>query len=130
MKNTNAEDIIKSFHSTFGDKHEIPEALEDIWLLKAIGQYSLEVDTLNYDEDSMEFDCKLERSVVDTLGMMMKQYYQERQVSITNKRVSIAGGDISIDGSGSSKTAEKNHLDYVNEKTSEMINHHIPTAYS
>ena len=59
----------------------------------------------------------------------MKQSYQEREVSKVNKRVSIVGKDISIDGNNGSKTAARNELEYDDNKSSEMIANQMPTAY-
>lgn len=129
-KNTSAADVIESFESSFADKQVIPDILELVWLEKAIGRYSVELDPLNYNSDLMEFDSKLERYTIDTLAQFMTQYYQERQVSLANKRVSIVSKDLSIDGSNGAKTAEKSHLDYLKYNSDKMINNQKPTAYA
>lgn len=129
MGNTVAQDVFKSFEASFQDKSIIPEELELEWLLKAIGRYSVELDTLNFDTDTLSFDQKLDRYIIDTLGAFMKQSYQEREVSKVNKRVSIVGKDISIDGNNGSKTAAREELNYDSEKSSEMISNQLPTAY-
>ena len=129
MSNTTANDVIQSFESSFVDKRVLPVSLEIEWLKKAVGRYSIELDPLNFDEELLEFDIKLDRYVIDTLATFMLQMYQERQVSLVNKRVSIVGKDLSIDGSGNSKTAEKNHLEYVRSQVAEMIENQKPTAY-
>jgi len=129
MGNTVAQDVFKSFEASFQDKSIIPEELELEWLLKAIGRYSVELDPLNFDTDTLSFDKKLDRYVIDTLGAFMKQSYQEREVSKVNKRVSIVGKDISIDGNNGSKTAAREELNYDSEKSSEMISNQLPTAY-
>ena len=129
MGNTLAQDVFKSFESSFQDKSIIPEELELEWLLKAIGRYSIELDPLNFDTDTLSFDKKLDRYIIDTLGAFMKQSYQEREVSKVNKRVSIVGKDISIDGNNGSKTAAKDELNYDSQKSSEMISNQLPTAY-
>lgn len=130
MSNTTANDVIQSFESSFVDKRVLPLSLEIEWLKKAVGRYSIELDPLNFDEELLEFDIKLDRYVIDTLAAFMLQMYQERQVSLVNKRVSIVGKDLSIDGSGNSKTAEKNHLEYVRSQVVEMIENQKPTAYA
>ena len=130
MSNTTANDVIQSFESSFVDKRVLPVSLEIEWLKKAVGRYSIELDPLNFDEELLEFDIKLDRYVIDTLAAFMLQMYQERQVSLVNKRVSIVGKDLSIDGSGNSKTAEKNHLEYVRSQVVEMIENQKPTAYA
>ncbi|MBC5688211.1 hypothetical protein H8S37_04615 [Mediterraneibacter sp. NSJ-55] len=129
MANTTANDVIQSFESSFADKRVLPETLELEWLKKAIGRYSVELDKLNFDEKLKEFDCLLDRYVIDTLAEFMMQSYQERQVSLVNKRVSIVGKDLSIDGSNGTKTAEKAHLEYICEKASNMVHNQKPTAY-
>ena len=129
MKNTTARDVFDSFESSFQDKTEIPEQLELVWLLKAIGRYSIELDPLNFDEEILQFDCKLDRYIIDTLGAFMKQSYQEREVSKVNKRVSIVGKDISIDGNNGSKTAARNELEYDDNKSSKMVDNQMPTVY-
>ena len=129
-ENTTAQDIIDSFESSFADKQVLPESLEMIWLEKAIGRYSVELDPLNYDEELTQFDSKLDRYVIDTLAQFMLQMYQERQVSLVNKRVSIVGKDLSIDGSNGTKTAEKSHLDYIAWNSSDMVEKQKPPAYN
>ena len=128
MGNTTASDIIRFFESSFVDKHVIPESLEMVWIEKAIGRYSIELDPLNFDKELLEFDTELDSYIMDTLSVFMKEYYQERQVSLANKRISIVGNDISIDGSNGAKTAEKSHLEYVGEKAREMVGNQLPTA--
>lgn len=129
MSNTSANEIIQSFESSFVDKKVLPESLEMEWLKRAIGRFSIELDPLNFDPELKEFDCTLDRYVIDTLAEFMMQSYQERQVSLANKRVSIVGKDLSIDGSNGAKTAEKAHLEYIREQASEMVDNQKPTAY-
>ena len=129
-KCTTANEVIDAFESSFQDKHIIPEELEQIWLKKAIGRYSVEIDPLNFDEDLQEFDCKLNMYVIDTLGQLMKQFYQERELSKVNKRISIVGKDLSVDGSNGSKTAGKNELDYVAGEVANMFDNQKPSAYA
>lgn len=129
MDNTTAREIFDSFEASFQDKSIIPFELEVEWLLKAIGRYSIELDPINFDRPTLSFDCKLDRFVIDTLGAFMKQSYQEREVSKVNKRVSIVGKDISIDGNNGSKTAAREELNYDTAKTADMIYAQMPTAY-
>ena len=127
--NTTYEDVINSFHSTFQDKVVLPEALEKEWFLKAVGKYSYEISPLYFDENLFEFTTKLDRYVIDTLGSMMKKFYQQRELSKVNKRVSIVGKDISVDGSNGSKTAAKAELEMVSNEVDEMLFKQTPTAY-
>lgn len=129
-KVTTYDDVIKSFHSTFQDKVIVPETLEKEWCLKAIGKYSHEVDELNFDEDLLSFDSRLSRYVLDTLGSMMKKFYQQRELSKVNKRISIVGKDVSINSGMSSSKYAENELAEVNTEVGEMIYKQIPSAYN
>ena len=84
---------------------------------------------LDFDEELNEFDSKLKRYTIDTLGLMMKKFYQERELSKVNKRISIVSKDLSIDGSNGSKTATLNELEKVSEELDEMIYKQTPSAY-
>lgn len=129
MDNTLALEVFQSFESSFQDKRIIPESLELEWLKKAIGRYSVELDPLNFDENTLMFDTKLSRYTIDTLAAFMKQYYQEREVSKVNKRVSIVSKDISIDAGGHTHVAARAELEYDAEKSERMISNQMPTAY-
>ncbi len=129
-KITTAQDVIDSFESSFADKQILPESLEIMWLKKAVGRYSVELDELNFDDGLLQFDSKLDQYIIDTLAQFMLQMYQERQVSLVNKRVSIVGKDLSIDGSNGTKTAEKAHLEYISWNSSDMVEKQKPTAYT
>ena len=129
MQNTSASEIIEFFESSFADKHVIPLDLELVWLKKAIGRYSKELTDLTFDEETLEFNCVLDLYVKDTLAQMMKKFYQERELSKVNKRVSIVGKEISIDGSGNSKSAAKIEMNYVVSEVTDMVEYQKPTAY-
>lgn len=128
--NTTAQEVFDSFESSFQDKVVIPEALELLWLKKAVGRYTVELDPINFDEETLEFDCKLDQYVVDTLAMFMLQMYDEREWSKVNKQISIVGKDISIDGAGHTKTAARAKAEYSNSESSKMVANQKPTAYS
>ena len=130
MMNTTAQEVFDSFESSFEDKVVLPEALELLWLKKAVARYSVELDTLNFDAEKMEFDCKLDQYVIDTLAAFIKQFYQERQWSKVNKQISIVGKDISIDGAGHNKTVAKNELEYCDTQSNLMVSNQKPSAYS
>lgn len=129
MDNTQAIEVFDSFEASFQDKSIIPEGLELEWLRKAVARYSVELDPIEFNDTEMCFTKKLDRYVIDTLAAFMKQSYQEREVSKVNKRVSIVGKDISIDGNNGSKTAARSELEYDDAKSAKMIHNQMPTAY-
>lgn len=128
--NTTAQEVFDSFESSFQDKVVIPEALELLWLKKAVGRYTVELDPIVFDEKTMEFDSKLDQYVIDTLAMFMLQMYDEREWSKVNKQISIVGKDISIDGAGHTKTAARAKAEYSNSESDKMVANQKPTAYS
>ena len=130
MVNTTAQDVFDSFESSFKDKVVIPEALEIVWLKKAVGKFSIELYPIAFNEDDMEFDTELNRYAIDTLAAFMKVFYQEREVSRINKQVSITGKDISITAGQGGKAAVKDELDYCDSQSEQMIANQKPTAYS
>lgn len=130
MNNTKAQEVFDSFESSFRDKTIIPEELELLWLKKAVGRYSVELDEITFDAATLEFGCTLLQYTIDTLASFMREYYQEREVSRVNKQVSIVGKDFSIDGAGHTKTAARNELEYFNKNSSEMVENQKPTALS
>lgn len=126
---TSANEVFDSFDSSFRDKEVIPDGLKKVWLKKAIARYSIELSHIEFDEETMSFAEQIDRIIVDTLAAYMKQYYQEREVSKVNKRVSIVGKDLSIDGGGHSKTAARNELEYDASKSDYMAFIQKSTAY-
>lgn len=82
-------------------------------------------------DDVMRFYSRIDavEYVIDTLAAYMKQYYQERETSKVNKRVSIVTKSLSIDGTGNAKTAAKNELDYDAAKSDYMTWVQKPAAY-
>lgn len=128
--NTTAQEVFDSFESSFQDKVVIPEALEMIWLKKAVGRYSVELSPLTFNSESGEFGSEINQYIIDTLAVFMKQYYQEREVSRINKQVSISSKDISINGGQGAKAAAKSELDYCESQSLQMIANQKPSAYN
>ncbi len=129
MEGTTANEVFDSFDSSFRDKEIIPDGLKLVWLKKAVARYSTELEALEFDEEEMSFNTVINQYVIDTLAAFMKQMYQEREVSKVNKRVSIVSKDISIDGTGSQKSAARNELEYDISKSAYMVQMQKPTAY-
>jgi len=127
--NTIAKDVFDSFESSFQDKTIVPESLELLWLKKAVARYTVELDPITFNEETNEFDDKLDQYIVDTLAMFMLQMYDEREWSRVNKQVSIVGKDVSVDGAGHTKTAAKAKAEYSNAESEKMIANQKPTAY-
>lgn len=127
---TTANDVFDMFYSSFQDNFELPDTLLLQWLNKAIIRYNLETgNDIKFDKDLMEFDSQLDGKTVVLLGMLIKQYYQEREVSRVNKIVSMKGSSMSIDGQGTTKKYAQEELNFTIEQVNGMFAKIKPTAY-
>ena len=71
--NTTAKEVFECFESSFRDRVVLPEELELIWLRRAIARYSIELDPLTFDVETLEFDCVLDMYVIDTLASILER---------------------------------------------------------
>lgn len=127
---TTTKDVFDSFETSFADKIVVNNAVELIWLRKAVARYSIEIDPIDFDYENNTFGETLNPYVIDTLAAFMKELYQEREVSRINKTVSITGKDISITNGQGGKAAAANELAYVSLKGEKMVANQKPSAYS
>ena len=131
MANTTAQEVYDSFEATFSDKKVIAESLELQWLKMSVAKYNTEIaiDTLlTFDSALLQFNTEIDQYVIDTLGEMIRNLYQEREYSRTNKIASIVGNDISVNAGMSLSKNSKEELDYHNTKEKKMIDNQKSTA--
>lgn len=112
--------VIDLFESSFQDNYEIPESLEQIWFKRAIGRFSFDVDTLEYDEESQTINTD-NLIVADTLATYMLLFYAERNKSRINKRNQIVTKDISLNGGGSIYSATEKEYDDILSDLTDLI---------
>lgn len=127
---TTFADIIESFESSFMDKKQIPESLEKMWVIKAIGNYGVEISPLDFNSTLEEFNSELERYVIDILATTIKVYYLEREYSRVNKIASIVGSDLSVNAGMSLSKYTENELKKTKQDLLEMFDNLKPSAYS
>ena len=118
---TKFSEVIDSFHSIIMDKKEIPEALELMWLKKAIAELSIETSPIEYNQENSTFVADIDQYVIDTLALLMKSYYVAREISKNNKIASIVGKDLSINGTNGLQRYSKDEYDTIKIEVSEMI---------
>lgn len=131
MANTTAQNVYDAFEATFSDKKEIPQSLELQWLKMAIGKYNAEIaidELLDFDEEIDEFSTHLDQYIINTLGSMIRVFYQERYSSKINKIASIVGKDLSINGQNGLQKYAKDELDYHVSQMNDMIENQKPVA--
>lgn len=127
---TQFNEVLDSFHSSFADKTEIPDSLEQIWLKKAIAEFSTEIEPIEYNEEYAGFSDTLDQYVIDTLAVMMKVMYLERHYSKVNKIASIVGRDISINGQGNLQKYTEDELTKTKADLEDRLYNLRPTAYN
>lgn len=131
---TAANEIYNSFESSFQDNSILPSGLEEQFLKKAVGRYSIEISELTFNAEestvSGEDDSDITQFQIDLLAEMMKELYLEREVSKVNKRARIVTKDISVDGDDATKKYTANELETVRKKVAYGIEHLKTTAYS
>lgn len=123
-------DVLERFEALFQDKNPIPQSLFDVWFDMAVSKLEIELGYTCYDSYMEHFTEDTHSYILDILAEYIKLYYQEREVSKVNKRISIVGKDISIDGSNGSKKYVESELAYIKEKSSDMVDNLKPTAYA
>lgn len=129
MANTTYAEVIESFESTFQSKYILPDGLIKQWFLDSVGEFSLEVEVLNFDTILEEFDTRLPRWIITSLGLMIKIKYCIREISRINKLSNIIGKDISFNGNGDTKKYTKEELDSEISRLTKLLNNQKPTAY-
>lgn len=127
---TKLSDVIESFESSFMDKKELSDDLVMMWLKKAISQYGVEIEPLEYNEELGEFNSDLNEYVTGTLAVMMKVYYLEREISRVNKIASVVGKDLSINGQNGLQKYTQQELVDVRADLSERLDNLKPPAYN
>lgn len=127
---TTFANVIESFESSFMDKKQIPESLEKMWLIKAIGNYGVEISPLIFNPTLEEFDSELDRYVIDILATTIKVYYLEREYSRVNKIASIVGNDLSVNAGMSLSKYTEDELKKTKQDLFEMFDNLKPSAYS
>lgn len=91
------------FHSSFQSQTEILPELEKQFFINAIGDFSLDLYSLNYDLDSYEIEHDLSQAEINLLGKLMYKYYLHRERDRIMKLNNIVGRDIKLTGMSDTK---------------------------
>lgn len=129
VSNTTNQQVFNAFHSHPLTKYQLPEGLEEQWLLEAIADYSLSIAPLNYDSTSHEFDCELSQSVISTLGQMIYCSYLVRTLDRLEQTNGFHGKDVSMTGSDESKRTTLNNLQSQLEITRDWLHKQKNVSY-
>lgn len=127
--NTTENDVIESFHSHPMAKKALPLGIEHQFFLNALAEYELEIEELNFDEDICEFDDKLNRYTILTLGMMMYVNYLTRELSRIEKLNGFYGKDIHMTGNDTSKRVTLSDLQLEINRVQELLHKQKQHSY-
>lgn len=127
---TTKAEVIQSFRSHPMAKKALPEGLEDEWFDSALAQYETDIDELGYDSDESQFDSKLKRGVVYTLGLIMYMEYLTRELSRAEKLNGFRGKDIQLTGSDASKNVTYKDLLFEKERVQELLHKQKAHAFN
>ena len=111
-------------------KKALPEGLEDEWFNSALAQYETDIDELGYNSDESQFDSKLKRGVVYTLGLIMYMEYLTRELSRAEKLNGFRGKDIQLTGSDASKNVTYKDLLFEKERVQELLHKQKTHAFN
>lgn len=112
MEPTSFYDVQTFFHTMPLTKFEIPEALEQQWLLIAVADYELNIGCeLGYDEETKSFSGVLSGTICRTLAQMMYVSYLQRELSRVMALNGVYGKDITVTGQDATKRVTKQELD-------------------
>lgn len=116
------QDVLGLFFGTFRDTVVLPGGLIDAWFDMALGQYEMEIESLNYDADADLFPESVTRPMLNVLAFMMKVYYCEREVSRVLKINNIITKDITLNGNGDTKRYALEELAVAKARVEDSIN--------
>ncbi len=127
---TDYDTVVEVFESQIREKYLLPEDLVARFFVSACARYSLEISRLSYDKILKNFTPRINESMAYTLGLIVAQQYLKRELSRINKLSNIVGKDVSLNASGSSKTATKSEYDTVYNEIAELIHKQKVHAYN
>lgn len=110
-------------------RYELPLDLEMQWFYDAVATYELEIGPTGYDNTTDEFPDGFSQHKIKTIGLIMKRFYCERELSKVNKIQSIVGKDISLTGSGDQKRMTYEELVFERDSINDLINKQKENCY-
>lgn len=113
---TTYDDVTNIFESLFADKVALSDVIVNNWFNMARGEYALSLSSLPYNTLLKRFDDELDMEQIILLAYIMKKYYQQRTVSLTNKRNNIVTKDISLNSTDSSKSHMETELQEIKDQ--------------
>lgn len=118
---TTFDDVVMSFHSHPLCKKVLPDGLEKQFFDSALAYYELEIESLDFDDEELQFSTKLSRQVIYSLGLLMYVEYLTRELSRIEKLNGFKGKDITLTGSDTSKRVTMSDLKLEIERCQELM---------
>lgn len=127
---TTMNDVIQSFHTHPMSKNTLPEGLEQAFFNSALAVYELEIESLDYNEETSEFGVEVSRAAIYTLGLLMYVEYLTRELSRLEKLNGFYGKDIHLTGNDASKRVTLDDLNLEIERANEYLHKQKIHAYN
>lgn len=118
------------FDAIFVDEQIVGDGIFEQWFKMAVGEYSREIEPIQYNDETATFDVELPQDAITLLGFIVKRFYCERKYNKIIKKNNIIAKDITLNATDSSKARAKEELDYVNLTIKEMFSKLKPSAYN
>ena len=127
---TSIQEVRDVFDASFTDTQIVGDGIFKQWIKMAIGEYSREIEPIQYNDETATFDVDLPQDAITLLGFIVKRFYCERKYNNIIKKNNIIAKDITLNATDSSKARAKEELDYVNLTIKEMFSKLKPSAYN
>ena len=114
--------IYSVFYSQFQTSIELPEGIEEQFLLNALGDFEIELYSLSYNDDLGIVENSLTRSEINIIGKIMYKYYLKRERDKVLKINNIVGKDVRMTGLGETKREMNKAYDQLNIEIEAMLN--------
>ncbi|WP_079709857.1 hypothetical protein [Paraliobacillus ryukyuensis] len=113
---TTRDNVISNFHTEFQSPTVLPDGIEDQFLIKAVGDFQLDLYPISYSTSTKDFEESISISEEILLGKLMYKHYLSRELDRVLKLNNIVGKDISLTSmAGSKSSIQKRYTELVGE---------------
>lgn len=117
------------FHTKFQSKDLLDYDMENQFLINAIGDFSLDLFDISYNETTEEIIEELSQSEINLLGTLMYKFYLGRERDRALKLNNIIGRDIKLTGMSDTKFALNKAYEELSDEIELMISKMKDSSY-
>ena len=127
---TSKSSVLNYFHTEFQSTTVLNPELEDQFMLKAIGDFELNLEPIKYDNTNEVFGVILSNSEQSLLGKLMYKHYLTRERDRILKLNNIVGKDISLTSMGQAKSSILKACESVDYEIEKIISRLKTNSYN